>query len=261
MGVSASKYYNHRHEPSGHASDDEMTTDIVRDGESVVVTVFRHLTAKQYMVENQYPRLPSTLDIPAPHKIQRISKMRQCTPSNAHMNICEAVRDFVQVLEGADVAGGDIGVQTLCLSLDSDVSDMLNCCVDNYVQESFSMPLFLHNSLARLDIVIGMLSKGGASQNRHAFDDRMVTGVFYIADIAFIDINAITCTEIFYLTDRALFFRNGDSSRWMKIAKLFCRLAAVQNSMRDKTDVELHEDLLTEFVHLRKCIAEEYARL
>lgn len=260
MGISASKFYNHRHEPAGHASDDETTTDVMRDNESVVVTVFRHLSAKQYLVEKRYARLPTTLDIPAPNKMQRVSKMRRCTSSNAHVNICEAVRDFIQVLEGADVADGDIGVQTLFLSLDSDVSDMLNCCVDNYVQESFSMPLFLHNALARLDVVVGMLSKGN-SENRHAFDERMVTGVFYVADVAFADVKALTCTEIFYLTDRALFFRNGDSSRWMKIAKLFCRLAAVHRSMQENIDVELHEDLLTEFVHVRKCIADEYARL
>lgn len=260
MGVSASKYYNHRHEPAGHGSDDETTTDVARDGESIVVTVFRHLSAKQYVVENQYARLPSTLGIPAPTKMQRISKMRRCSASNAHVNICDAVRDFVQVLEGADVADGDIGVQTLFLSLHADVSDMLTCCVDNYVQEAFSMPVFLHNALARLDVVVGMLCKG-ASENRHAFDDRMVTGVFYVADLAFVDVKALTCTEIFYLTDRALFFRNGDSSRWIKIAKLFCRLASIQKAMQDIMQVELHEDLVTEFVHVRKCIADEYARL
>lgn len=226
-------------------------------------SVFRELSRKQYLIESRYARIPSHLHVSAPRKVQRVSRMRlHITSTSTSTSSCDGVRsaarDFIHTLEGPGVAEGDVGIETLTLLLQTDIEGMLRSCDGGkYVQETFSLPCYLHNALAKVDVVVGCLGEG---EGEGEGDGRRMVGVFYTADVAFIDLVSLTFTDVFYLTDRALFCRNGDATRWVVIAKLLCRLGALQRAAHEQEERE-EDDRVEEFVQVRQMIADEYGLL
>lgn len=241
-----------------NGDNNHMNSIVNTRGNLTTMSIFKNLSAKQYLIEARYPRLPTNLEVAAPRKIQRVSKMRLYVPAisvSVTDDLRVAIRDFVQTLEGPGLAEGDVGVETLLLLLETDICDMLDSCHGTYVQETFSVPMYLHNALARLDVVVGAL---GSCNNATGMERGMV-GAYYVGDIAFIDLKPLSFPDIFYLTDRALFFRNGDATRWVVIAKLFCRMAALQRA----ADGELQggDRVIDEFIEVRQSISDEYGLL
>lgn len=200
-------------------------------------TPAQFLHAKQVATDTHYPRLPTRLQVPAPHKLQRVTKHRRyLSTMTIDENLRLAVYDFFSVVHGsfatppvpdADDVAADSALNHISPVLNSlfhiddgegeDFTSAIYSDADyegDYSERRCSFPLFAQATIARVDVIVGCLPLNGLA--------------FYIADVAPVRTTLMQFVDICYLTDLALCTRKYARSH-IRLAKELYRIGLMEN--------------------------------
>lgn len=208
-------------------------------------TPAQFLHAKQIAVDTHYTRLPTHLQLPAPHKLQRVTKHRRYLPSvSIDENLRLAVYDFFSVVHGsfaippvpdADDVAADSALNHISPVLhslfrtDDGEGDDFNSTTysdaadyeADYSERRCSFPLFAQATIALVDVIVGCLPLNGLA--------------FYIADVAPVRATQMQFVDICYLTDLALCTRKYARSH-IRLAKELYRIGLMENRLHHHTN-------------------------
>lgn len=161
----------------------------------------------QSQLETQYSVVPTSSNTPVGERLMRLSKNATWN-GQPERSISFAVLDFYRSVEGHSDNLSHISVGGATHQLTSEVTQLLNSSRGRYSQGIFSLPIFLHTGLARVDVIIGSIAPPLVA-NQEPKDGH----AFYIADVYMVNIARLTMTEIHFLCGLAL---SGCESRTSK---------------------------------------------
>lgn len=212
MGQTVTKSYGSSYEEL----DDQKENTIERHEKKSEEEIIRSLSSKQRKLERKNTNLSSFLNLPAPYKIQRISKLRKFDIGlTLEENVKKAVYDFVNHMHGYTLYDNDISSDSLYNSIILDIKSLLdytlNVNASKYIEHSNSVALFAQASLMKCDFHVG------CSANF----------CFYIVDVSVIRIDQLCYSEICHLVDITLSARKFAKSH-LHITKLLHRFSLIE---------------------------------
>lgn len=218
------------------------------DNDSDSISSYEALCLKQRAIEGENARLPSTLQVPAPFKVQRVSKVRACDASvSLDDNIRQAVHDFVSTVHGTNCyPDEDVSADSLNASLQPEVSTLLQGArsttphssdsTTTYVQHAWSLPMFAQAALMVVDVIVGVMVD--ITRTHIHIHSHKHPCAFYVADVSFIHISSLCFQEICHLADTALCMRKFARSH-VPVAKELHRLALMEAQFTTATSAPL----------------------
>jgi len=175
----------------------------------------------------------SKTEVASGRTVMRVSEIRIADNSGPDEQLTAGIHSFFNAAQSS-VAGDDQGAKTSAIKgaeslLSSGMNALFGVTNGQGMEKQSFVVLFINNAFVRVDYYIYSYSVSAKEWGAEANSG----GMCYIADLAVLDMAAITAAEIDFLASQALQISDGDFDKLMQVKISLIEVSILSNALRD----------------------------